>query len=264
MTVNSDRPIFCLYHTHTHTHSLHPFSLSSVSLAAQTLHTESYNERSVMKGSLCLHCTAVLCLWPSSHIFLSLSISLCVALNPPPSCYTVGSRRGVSQSPRVLYLESVDDDVETQFICWNCAQKDSVHYFCRMMREQRKHARRKIMSLKSSVRTFTVCVFGSDWVHVAAHHNELPFLRHSSLPFVIHLSFWYLCSHRNGWQWTLSLPPAVPLVLLCVFVIYHAESMFTSDHMTTHALCCLHCLSPSIHPSLSILVATHNEITNSY
>lgn len=30
------------------------------------------------------------------------------------------------------------------------------------------------------------------------------FLGHSSLSFVIHLSIWYLCSHRNGWQWALS------------------------------------------------------------
>lgn len=88
-TVNSDPPIL----SRTMTPSI-PFFPSPVSLSAQTPHTQPHNEHSVMEGSLHVHCTAELCLWPSLLVFLSPSISLCGSVLPAillaPVCRSPG------------------------------------------------------------------------------------------------------------------------------------------------------------------------------
>lgn len=172
----------------------------------------------------------MLCLRPSSHIFLSLRLSACGSILPAVYCRL--RARSVSL-PRVLYLESYD--VETTVHLLKLDKKWlrlCVQYFCWMMRELRKHMRRKIVPRKRRVPkilTFEVVQFFSYLsVFTSQPICVIP------PPLSSTSSSWYLCSHQHGWQRTLSFP------LFLLSAISHSESMFTSNHMMPP------CLSPSI------------------
>lgn len=102
-----------------------------------------------------------------------------------------------------------------------------------------------------NVRACTMCCSGSDGVvhvHVATNYNEQTFwviplfpLSSTSPPDI------YVHIQMADNELFLS---SRPHSLSCLCVIYHSESMLTSNHMTTRALCCLPRPSPSICLSL--------------
>lgn len=205
-----------------------------------------------MEESLCLHCTAVLCLWPSSHIFLSLHLSVQLY----PSCHTVGSRRVAPQS-RGSYIRRVMMLKRIAFA--EIEQKKRLRWCALFPLDEEGII--KLMQWENSVQSFknsemlelVQCVFRLSYPCSLCNGLQWAFLHHSS--FLCHPPpSPDICVHIEMADNELFLFLGLhPLSSLCV--IYHSESMFTSHHMTTHALWCLH-------PSVSLHMATNKEKTD--
>lgn len=132
-----------------------------------------------------------------------------------------------------------------------------MHYFCWTMRELRKHTRRKIVSRETRVKLLETCVqtelstFTSQQITMSRPFASFLFPLSPTSPSDIYVPIkmadneLFLSLHLHS------------LSSLCV--IYHSESMFTSNDTTTHALCCL---PLCLHPSVSLPVATNKDITN--
>lgn len=209
-----------------------------------------------MEESLCLHCTAVLCLWPSSHIFLSLHLSVRLY----PSCHTVGSRRVAPQS-RGSYIRRVMMLKRIAFA--EIEQKKRLRWCALFPLDEEGII--KLMQWENSVQSFknsemlelVQCVFRLSYPCSLCNGLQWAFLHHSS--FLCHPPLLLISVFTSKWLTMNSFFSLVfTLFLLCV--------LSTTRNQCSHHITWPHMLSGAspvcLHPSVSLRIATNKEKTD--